>query len=133
MPDTAATVADLRRPEAYPASERPDRVTLVETHISWIFMTGRFAYKVARERLAAREAESGLPGDGRWDLYDRQRESFDLLDEVAAAERVIVDTSGTETETISAALRGAYLALLGAEVPTAGAARGKHHASRTGV
>ena len=89
--------------------------------------------EVVRERLGAREARGGSPSDGRWDLYDRQQASFEPLDEVAPAERVVVDTSGAESETIAAALRGAYLALLGTEAPTAGAARGPTQAQKTGV
>ena len=38
----------LLQPGAYPAGERPARVTLVETHISWLFCTGRFVYKVKK-------------------------------------------------------------------------------------
>jgi hypothetical protein len=41
-------VRSLLEPGAYPAGERPARVALVETHISWLFFTGRFVYKVKR-------------------------------------------------------------------------------------
>jgi hypothetical protein len=40
-------VADLQRPEAYPAP-RPASVTLVTTHISWVFLTDREVWKVKR-------------------------------------------------------------------------------------
>jgi uncharacterized protein len=36
----------LRRPEAYP--ERPSRVQAIETHMSWVFLTDRFAYKLKK-------------------------------------------------------------------------------------
>ena len=36
----------LLRPETY--VERPSEVTLVETHISWVFLTDRFAYKLKK-------------------------------------------------------------------------------------
>ena len=36
----------LLRPEAY--AERPAGVTLVETHISWVFLTDRYAYKLKK-------------------------------------------------------------------------------------
>jgi len=38
---------DLRRPEAYPAP-RPSQVTQVTTHISWVFLTDRDAWKLKR-------------------------------------------------------------------------------------
>jgi len=38
----------LLDPAAYPAAERPDRVELAETHISWLFFTGQFVYKVKK-------------------------------------------------------------------------------------
>ncbi|MCS7206766.1 MAG: AAA family ATPase [Dehalococcoidia bacterium] len=43
-----ALVRDLLRPEAYPSEERPQAVQLVETHISWLFLTGRYVYKVKK-------------------------------------------------------------------------------------
>ncbi|MGE0081219.1 MAG: hypothetical protein AB7U81_07975 [Thiohalomonadaceae bacterium] len=44
--DLDAKVAFLRRPEAYP--DGPARVDAVETHISWVFLTRRFAYKLKK-------------------------------------------------------------------------------------
>ena len=41
-------VRALLDPEAYPEDERPREVRLVETHISWLFLTGRFVYKVKK-------------------------------------------------------------------------------------
>jgi uncharacterized protein len=38
---------DLRRPEAYPPP-RPTRVTLIVTHISWVFLTDREVWKLKR-------------------------------------------------------------------------------------
>src|SRR5262245_10528193 len=38
---------DLRRTDAYPAP-RPSRVTLVTTHISWVFLTDREVWKLKR-------------------------------------------------------------------------------------
>jgi aminoglycoside phosphotransferase family enzyme/predicted kinase len=40
-------LADLERPEAYPAP-RPASVTRVTTHISWVFLTDRDAWKLKR-------------------------------------------------------------------------------------
>ena len=37
---------DLRRPDAYPW--RPDRVDLITTHISWVFLAGDRVVKVKR-------------------------------------------------------------------------------------
>jgi aminoglycoside phosphotransferase family enzyme/predicted kinase len=39
-------VAGLLRPEAYP--HPVERVELIETHISWVFLTGRYAYKMKK-------------------------------------------------------------------------------------
>ena len=36
----------LLRPEAYP--HPVDGVNIVETHISWVLLTGRFAYKIKK-------------------------------------------------------------------------------------
>ncbi|HUL04352.1 MAG TPA: AAA family ATPase [Gemmatimonadales bacterium] len=38
----------MLEPGTYPEAERPGRVSLVETHISWLFFTGRFVYKVKK-------------------------------------------------------------------------------------
>lgn len=42
-------VAFLRRPEAYPS--RPARVEVVETHMSWVFLTDELAYKLKKPVL----------------------------------------------------------------------------------
>jgi uncharacterized protein len=41
-------VRSLLDPGAYPESDRPARVSVVETHISWLFFVGRFVYKVKK-------------------------------------------------------------------------------------
>ena len=41
-------VEALLRPQAYPPGERPELVELVETHISWLFLTGAYVYKVKK-------------------------------------------------------------------------------------
>jgi uncharacterized protein len=47
MPDEqSGLVAALRSPDAYPYAAAA--VDLVETHVSWVFLTGRFAYKVKK-------------------------------------------------------------------------------------
>jgi len=45
---TAELVRSLLDPGAYPEAEHPARVRLVETHISWLFFTGQFVYKVKK-------------------------------------------------------------------------------------
>jgi aminoglycoside phosphotransferase family enzyme len=45
-PGIEATVAFLRRREAYP--EKPYRVEVVETHMSWVFLTEQFVYKLKK-------------------------------------------------------------------------------------
>ena len=49
VPDSAeALVEALLEPRAYPLDERPSAVVLKETHISWLFLTGRYVYKVKK-------------------------------------------------------------------------------------
>ena len=45
-PDSERFVAFLAEPSSYP--ERPGSVDVVETHISWVFLTGRHAYKLKK-------------------------------------------------------------------------------------
>lgn len=45
-PGHDALVAVLRRPEAYP--EPPAEVTVVETHMSWVFLAGDHVYKLKK-------------------------------------------------------------------------------------
>lgn len=47
MIDAGSIPADLVRPGAYPPP-RPDRVDFLSTHASWVFLTGREAWKVKR-------------------------------------------------------------------------------------
>lgn len=42
----AALVAALREPDAYPHDI--EHVELIETHISWVFLTGRYVYKIKK-------------------------------------------------------------------------------------
>ena len=44
--DLAAKVAALREPRAYP--EPPGSIEAVETHMSWVFLTPEFAYKLKK-------------------------------------------------------------------------------------
>ena len=46
MPGLDELVAFLRRPEAYP--EKPRAVVSIETHMSWVFLTERHAYKLKK-------------------------------------------------------------------------------------
>jgi aminoglycoside phosphotransferase family enzyme len=46
FPDTQTKVDFLRRCEAYP--DQPRRVDVVETHMSWVFLTDRYAYKLKK-------------------------------------------------------------------------------------
>lgn len=39
-------IAFLRQPDIYP--DRPQRVEAIETHMSWVFLTERFAYKLKK-------------------------------------------------------------------------------------
>ena len=45
----AAKVAFLGRPEAYP--DRPMLVEVIETHLSWVFLTDRYVYKLKKPAL----------------------------------------------------------------------------------
>jgi len=44
--DTTELIAALSRPDAYPAP--PDEVVVHQTHISAVFLSGPFAYKVKK-------------------------------------------------------------------------------------
>lgn len=46
VPDQKARVAYLRQPQAYP--EMPARIETVETHMSWVFLTPRHAFKLKK-------------------------------------------------------------------------------------
>ena len=46
VPGPEAMIAALRDPRRYP--HPVDRVTLLETHISWVLLTGRYAYKLKK-------------------------------------------------------------------------------------
>jgi aminoglycoside phosphotransferase family enzyme len=46
VPDLAAKVAFLTRPETYP--QRPSHVDIAETHMSYVFLAGAFAYKLKK-------------------------------------------------------------------------------------
>lgn len=50
LPSLAETVAVLSRPDTYPGAVR--RVQPIETHWSWVFLAGDFAYKLKKPVLA---------------------------------------------------------------------------------
>ena len=68
-PPIEAKVAFLRRPEAYP--ERPSRVEPIETHMSWVFLTDRYAYKLKKPVRTA-----------HFDFRDLSARRFNCLEEV---------------------------------------------------
>ena len=45
-PSLAARLTVLRDPATYP--DRPVRVRVVETHLAWVFLSGRYAYKLKK-------------------------------------------------------------------------------------
>jgi aminoglycoside phosphotransferase family enzyme len=45
-PSLGEKVAHLRRPDSYP--ELPARIEAIETHMSWVFLSDRFAYKLKK-------------------------------------------------------------------------------------
>src|SRR5687768_15541429 len=45
-PPLRSLAEDLRDPAAYP--HPVERVEMIETHISWVFLAGEFAYKVKK-------------------------------------------------------------------------------------
>lgn len=45
-PATSAKLLFLSRPDAY--ADAPSRVDVIETHMSWVFLTERFAYKLKK-------------------------------------------------------------------------------------
>jgi aminoglycoside phosphotransferase family enzyme len=73
-------VRSLLEPSAYPARERLRRVTFVETHISWLFFTGSFVYKVKK------------PVDyGFLDFTTLEKRRFFCLEEVRLNQRLSPD------------------------------------------
>lgn len=44
--DTETKLVFLSRPDSYP--DRPARVEVIETHLAWVFLTDRFAYKLKK-------------------------------------------------------------------------------------
>ena len=46
-PSSKELIEGLRKPEAYPQNQA-DEVELHETHISWVFLVGEFAYKIKK-------------------------------------------------------------------------------------
>jgi aminoglycoside phosphotransferase family enzyme len=46
VPDQEARIAFLRQPQAYP--EKPARIETIETHMSWVFLTPRHAFKLKK-------------------------------------------------------------------------------------
>jgi aminoglycoside phosphotransferase family enzyme len=69
-PGTEAKVAFLRRPEAY--AERPRRVDVVQTHMSWVFLTDRHAYKL-KKPVRYDSLDFRTPELRRWDCTEEVR------------------------------------------------------------
>lgn len=46
VPDQEARIAFLRQPQAWP--EKPARIETIETHMSWVFLTSRHAFKLKK-------------------------------------------------------------------------------------
>jgi aminoglycoside phosphotransferase family enzyme/predicted kinase len=47
VPDRAASIVDfMNEPSSYP--ERPSSIQVIETHISWVFLTDHYAYKLKK-------------------------------------------------------------------------------------
>ena len=60
--DLDSVVAFLRRPVAYP--EVPGEVVVVQTHMSWVFLTGTHAYKL-KKRVRLNGVDLGTPARRR--------------------------------------------------------------------
>lgn len=61
---TAAKVAFLRRPDAYP--DRPAAVRVIETHMSWVFLAGAAVYKLKKPVRYSYLDFSTLPARSRY-------------------------------------------------------------------
>lgn len=46
VPDQQARIAFLRQPQAWPG--KPARIETIETHMSWVFLTPRHAFKLKK-------------------------------------------------------------------------------------
>ena len=69
-PGIEAKVAFLRRPEAY--AEKPRSVEVVETHMSWVFLTERHAYKL-KKPVRYDSLDFRTPELRRWDCMEELR------------------------------------------------------------
>jgi aminoglycoside phosphotransferase family enzyme len=72
-------VAFLKRPESYP--DRPARVDTVETHMSWVFLTDRFAYKL-KKPVRYEFLDFSTLGARHWDCREELRLNRRLAPEV---------------------------------------------------
>jgi len=76
---TEAKVTFLRRPESY--AERPRRIEVVETHMSWVFLTDRHAYKL-KKPVRYDSLDFRTPELRRWDCMEELRLNRRLAREV---------------------------------------------------
>ena len=65
-----------------------------------------------RERLERRMENKASVSDGRWELYHRQLEQWETVEEVAQDHHIILDTAGGPGETMRSLLQGLYYSLL---------------------
>lgn len=71
---------------------------------------------VVRKRLDRRMSDRNEASDGRWEIYHEQKARFEKIDEFPNDRHIIIDTSGSETETTrEAVLR---IRLPGSAVPS---------------
>ena len=75
--------------------------------------------EVLHQRLDNRLQRQGVPSDGRWEIYHRQKESFEPLSELSPEEHLALDTSRPRDETLALALAGVYRRFMAAPSSTA--------------
>lgn len=60
---------------------------------------------IVKERLDLRMSDTGEASDGRWEIYQAQKGTFDEINEIEDRSHIVLDTSLTPEESIHAALR----------------------------
>ena len=64
------------------------------------FILCRCPEEETRRRLAIRANDPGAVSDGRWEIYQRQKELFELPEELAGEELIVIDTTEAPQELV---------------------------------
>jgi len=73
--------------------DRQDAKTLaLNMHSGIYFIFCRCSEEEMRRRMALRARDPANVSDGRWEIYQQQKKRFELPEELAASELVVIDT-----------------------------------------